>query len=66
MKIYLAEIEIWNYTLTTWAFTEAEAVATLKKEWLRQKKTHKWNQSWYDKEQSLYVQELEQNAIEWR
>jgi hypothetical protein len=66
MKIYLAEIEIWNYTLTTWAFSEAEAVATLKAEWLRQKKLHKWRGSWYDKEQSLDVQELEQNVIEWR
>jgi hypothetical protein len=66
MKIYLAEMEIFNYTLTTWAFTEQEAVATLKKEWLRQKKEHKWGGSWYDKEQYLHIQELEQNQIEWR
>jgi hypothetical protein len=66
MKIYLAEMEIWSYTLTTWALSEQEAVAILKKEWLRQKKEHKWRGSWNDKEQYLHIRELEQNQIEWR
>jgi hypothetical protein len=66
MKIYLAEVEIWNYTLTTWGLTKAEAVATLKKEWLRQKNQHRWNQTWADKKDSVSVWQLEQNQIEWR
>lgn len=66
MKIYLAEIEIWNYTLTTWGLTKAEALAILKTEWMRQKKQHGWSQTWADKKESVRVWQLEQNQIEWR
>ena len=66
MRIYLAEIEIWNYTLTTWGLTKAEALATLKKEWLRQKYQHAWGQTWTDNNGSVRVWQLEQNQIEWR
>jgi hypothetical protein len=66
MKIYLAELEIWNYTLTTWGLTKAETLATLKKEWLRQKKQHQWGGTWAEQKESVRVWQLEQNQIEWR
>lgn len=65
MKIYLAELELWNYTLTTFSLTEEDVIKTMKTEWLRQKKQHRWGRTWKDASQDLRITELEQNYIEW-
>lgn len=66
MKIYLAEIDVRNYTLTAWGFEKAEAIATLKKEWVAQKNKHGWQANWSDREEYVHIYELEQNKVEWR
>lgn len=66
MKIYLAEIDVWNYTLTTWAFDKSEAINTLKKEWLGLKAKQGWDAEWRDREEFVSIYELEQNQVEWR
>jgi hypothetical protein len=66
MKIYLAEMSIWNYTITTFDLTEEGARASIKKEWLRQKKKNGFAATWSERKDWVQVYELEQNKIDWR
>lgn len=66
MKIYLAEIDVLNYTLTTWSYKKEDAIETLKQEWLKQKAKNNWAANWADRVDFINIYELEQNQVEWR
>jgi hypothetical protein len=66
MKIYLAEVELGNYALTAFGLTEDEAIATVRKEWQRQKKLGNVRVSFDHPEIFCDVRELTQNECEWR
>jgi hypothetical protein len=66
MKIYLAEIEAGNYTLTTWATTEKEACETLGKEWRKLEKMGRVSTPWSEKAGWVSITELTQNVVDWR
>jgi len=66
MKIYLAEIECGNYTLTTWATTEKDACAAIGKEWRKLEKTGRVSTPWSEKAGWVSITELTQNVVDWR
>ena len=65
-KIYLAEVELGNYLLTSWGHSEEEAIATLRKEWQHQKKLGNVRVPFHDPEIFVDVREMIKNKVEWR
>ena len=66
MKIYLAEIECGNYTLTAWGKTEDEACSAIGKEWRKLEKSGRVRTPWSEKAGWVSITELTQNVVDWR